>query len=507
MKMKTLLLMIVFGLMSTVPAWAQDAEAPADAATAETTQTEAAAAPVTEAAKPTFADVSKTVEAQLNQAVEELDALREQIAAEKIPLNRQISELESRLVDLRQELQGANRELDSRTLALANLRKSISARRDEAQYLGNLLADYLRNLEPRLHIAELQRYASVLEEARLAPENGNLSELETFEIQLSAIGVSVDRLFELLGGVMFEGTAADPEGNIEEGTFVVVGPEVLFRAKDGRVVGTADQKLGSLEPNVTLFEDPALKEEASRLAETGEGVFPFDPTLGDAHAIAEAQDTLVEHMQKGGPVMIPILLLAGVSLLIALFKWRELAMTPNPSRKKLEPLLRAVSARDHALAVSESKKLRGPIGEMLQAGAEHLGEPRELIEEVMYEKVLSSTIRLQRLLPFISICAAAAPLLGLLGTVTGIINTFEMITIFGTGDPESLSGGISEALITTKFGLIVAIPALLLYAYLSRLARGVIDSMTQAGVAFMNQIARSKGPETAPEGDAKKEAA
>ena len=122
----------------------------------------------------------------------------------------------------------------------------------------------------------------------------------------------------------------------------------------------------------------------------------------------------------------------------------------------------------------------------------------------MYEQVLTTRLRLQGLLPFIAICAASAPLLGLLGTVTGIINTFKMITIFGSGDVKSLSGGISEALITTKFGLIVAIPSLLLHAFLSRKARGVVGRMEAAGVAFINQI--GKTPMTRPADERRREA-
>ena len=94
------------------------------------------------------------------------------------------------------------------------------------------------------------------------------------------------------------------------------------------------------------------------------------------------------------------------------------------------------------------------------------------------------------MLPFIAICASAAPLLGLLGTVTGIMNTFTMIEIYGTGDVKTLSGGISEALITTEFGLIVSIPSLLLYAYLSSKARKVVNRMESTGVSFMNEVAR-----------------
>jgi CBS domain-containing protein len=128
---------------------------------------------------------------------------------------------------------------------------------------------------------------------------------------------------------------------------------------------------------------------------------------------------------------------------------------------------------------------------MLAAGVQHIREPRELIEEVMYEKVLATRLKLERFLPFIAITAASAPLLGLLGTVTGIINTFKLITVFGSGDVKTLSGGISEALITTEFGLIVAIPSLLLHAFLSRKARGIVNQMEKAAVAFVNQVSKT----------------
>ena len=94
------------------------------------------------------------------------------------------------------------------------------------------------------------------------------------------------------------------------------------------------------------------------------------------------------------------------------------------------------------------------------------------------------------MLPFVAISAAAAPLLGLLGTVTGIMNTFSMIEIYGTGDVKTLSGGISEALITTEYGLIVAIPSLLLHAYLSSKARKISNRMETTGIAFLNESMR-----------------
>jgi biopolymer transport protein ExbB len=125
---------------------------------------------------------------------------------------------------------------------------------------------------------------------------------------------------------------------------------------------------------------------------------------------------------------------------------------------------------------------------MLEVALAHVDEPKEYLEEVMYEKMLSTKPRLEALLPVIALTAACAPLLGLLGTVTGMINTFNMISVFGAGDPRTLSGGISEALITTEFGLIVAIPALLMHAFLSRKVKGVMGSMEQTTVAFINGV-------------------
>jgi biopolymer transport protein ExbB len=91
-------------------------------------------------------------------------------------------------------------------------------------------------------------------------------------------------------------------------------------------------------------------------------------------------------------------------------------------------------------------------------------------------------------LPFIALTAAAAPLLGLLGTVTGMIKTFNLITIFGTGDAKSLSSGISEALITTALGLVIAIPALIAHGMLARMARQKLGDMEQTAVGFINGV-------------------
>ena len=203
------------------------------------------------------------------------------------------------------------------------------------------------------------------------------------------------------------------------------------------------------------------------------------------------KQTLWEHISKGGLTMIPILGLAAAALAVAIFKWIQLSRMRSPSSEQIRVLLNAVSEKDTATAAEVAASINGPAGEMLGAGIEHIKEPRDLIEEVMFEKILAAKLKLESWLPFVAISASSAPLLGLLGTVTGIINTFKLITVFGSGDVKSLSGGISEALITTEFGLIVAIPSLLLHAFLSRKSRGAIDQMEKAAVSLMNQLGKT----------------
>jgi biopolymer transport protein ExbB len=443
--------------------------------------------------KQDFTQAAQSVQQQLEQSLAELTQLREQIASEKLPLSQQLSNLENELISVRQEFQQTSRLLDSRTLDLGNLRSEINSRKQEAAYLSNLLGEYIRNFESRLHIAEIQRYRQPLDEAKLAAENTGLSEEQIYQEQAKLLSVSLDHLDDAAGGTIFEGTAVDATGLVNRGTFLMLGPAALFASADGQNVGTAEQRLGSLEAAIVGFGDPVNAAQAAELIRQGSGTFPLDPTLGSAHKIEQIKETVWDEFRKGGPVMYPIFILAGAALLVALLKLLFISLTwvRTPSQQNLQQLFKAVASHDEKAVAERVKKLYGHVGTMLKAGVEHIREPRELIEEIMYEKVMAARLKLDRFLPFVAVSAASAPLLGLLGTVTGIINTFALITVFGSGDVKSLSGGISEALITTKYGLIVAIPSLLIHAFLSRMSRSIVNKMEGAAVGLVNQISKT----------------
>jgi biopolymer transport protein ExbB len=443
------------------------------------------------AGQASFENATESISSRLDESLSELASLRKKMAEEKIPLSRRLRELESQLVEVRLEYQQTTRLLDSRTLDLSNLKNEIESRREEGTYLSNLLSEYIRNFESRLHISELQRYRKPLEDAKLAAENTALSRQDVYSAQAAMLEVSLDRLYDALNGTKFDGTASDSSGSIHHGTFAVAGPVVVFQSDDGNNTGTAQQRLGSLEAAIIEFSNPDDTLAAAQVVQESRGFLPLDPTLGNAHKIEDTHETFIEHVKKGGVVMYPIFAMAAAALLVAVYKWISMSMVRTPSRKRLGELMDTVAKADHKSAIEKSAKIRGPVGKMLRAGVEHMKEPRELVEEVMYEQILASRLKLERWLSFIAICAASAPLLGLLGTVTGIINTFKLITVFGSGDVKTLSGGISEALITTEFGLIVAIPSLLIHAFLSRRAKSIVNQMEQAAMSLVNQISKT----------------
>jgi biopolymer transport protein ExbB len=150
---------------------------------------------------------------------------------------------------------------------------------------------------------------------------------------------------------------------------------------------------------------------------------------------------------------------------------------------RLVKLLKA-GRREEAMEVAE--KGHGSMGRVLSQTLTFLHLEREQLEDQVSESLLEETPRIERFGTAIMVIAAVAPLLGLLGTVTGMISTFSVITEHGTGDPKMLAGGISEALITTQLGLIVSIPALLLGTLLKSQAEALLGRLEWAALHVIN---------------------
>lgn len=214
-------------------------------------------------------------------------------------------------------------------------------------------------------------------------------------------------------------------------------------------------------------------------ATTGIHPLPIDPTRGSMLALLVQVPDMKERIQQGGLVGYIIIAVAFIGLLIALERFFILSRTNSRVQKQLK----------------SKQPGDNPLGRIMKVYVDNPDTDTETLEFKLDEAILKELPTLQRRLGALALLAAIAPLLGLLGTVTGIIETFQSITLFGTGDPRAMSDGISQALVTTVMGLVVAIPLLLLHSFLSGKSNQLIhilDEKSKSFVALLAEINRLK---------------
>ena len=222
---------------------------------------------------------------------------------------------------------------------------------------------------------------------------------------------------------------------------------------------------------------------------------PLDLSAGGALRQVSHQTSLWEQIEAGGPLVWPILGLAALALIIILFKLVYLNLMASNASRLMDRMneLATSGSWDGCEELVSGKKT--PVKHVLAAGLEVRESDRETQESVLQEAILNQLPKVERGMAVLAVLGAVAPLLGLLGTVTGMITTFDIITEFGTGDPKLLSGGISIALVTTELGLAVAIPALIFGNLLSGWAESIKDEMEKAALHVMNQYKDKVSPE------------
>ena len=219
------------------------------------------------------------------------------------------------------------------------------------------------------------------------------------------------------------------------------------------------------------------------------GVVTFDPTLSRALLLAEDRETLWQHLRKGGIWVIPILLFAVFASVTAALKGVSLYRLPALLPALGERVKAAVEEGDDAVAAL-LRPLRGPQAALVEIAL--AGQAPEQRDDRLYAALLEQRNRLERWLGAIAITASVSPLLGLLGTVSGMIMTFRLMTLFGAGDATAVSAGISEALVTTELGLVVAIPALLAHALMSRKVKSYFAQLENDAVQLSQIPVRAK---------------
>ncbi len=213
-------------------------------------------------------------------------------------------------------------------------------------------------------------------------------------------------------------------------------------------------------------------------AESGYVGFGVDVTRGGILGLLVETPTLGEKVDQGGIVGYSILALGAVGLLIAI--WRFMGLS-TASRKVSAQLKRDTASTDN------------PLGRVLAAYESNKGADTETIELKLSEAALKEMPGLTKGLLFIKVISVVAPLMGLLGTVTGMIKTFQVITLYGAGDPKMMAGGISQALVTTVLGLVVAIPMVLLHTIVSGQSRKVINVIQSQSAGLIAEHSEKNG--------------
>jgi biopolymer transport protein ExbB len=212
-------------------------------------------------------------------------------------------------------------------------------------------------------------------------------------------------------------------------------------------------------------------------------IFLFESTQ---KAIEEqAGKTIIGVIESGGLIAWIIVGLGALAAVLILLRCIFLR-NASASTGRAQEVGHLVSEGKLEAALEASRQLKGATYRVLAAAVRNLERDRAHIEDIISEQILHESTYLNRFGSLIMVIAAVAPLLGLLGTVTGMISTFDIITEFGTGDPKLLSGGISIALVTTEIGLAVAIPALIFGNLLSGWAESIKDEMEKTALHVIN---------------------
>ncbi len=253
---------------------------------------------------------------------------------------------------------------------------------------------------------------------------------------------------------------------IRIGTFNVIskGNYLQFIPQTGRLL-----ELGRQPPRRYLDKAAGLEAASFGLAPFG-----LDPSRGQILSLLVQAPDLRERIDQGGVVGYVIIGLGCLALLIALERLLTLTFTGMRVRRQ---------------ARQTDKPGQNPLGRILQVYHNNPKAGIETLELKLGEAILKEIPKINRMLMFLKIIAVVAPLLGLLGTVTGMIITFQAITLFGTGDPKLMAGGISQALVTTVLGLCVAIPTVLLHTLASSRARRLNQVLEEQAVGMIAEYA------------------
>jgi len=252
-----------------------------------------------------------------------------------------------------------------------------------------------------------------------------------------------------------------------------ITPETIHRT--GPFTTTTDQYFLVYDPRDQSLKMAARQPEKAYLdiVESNTSTAVIDPSRGVVLQRLALKPTLLGRIQQGGIIGYVIITLGIIGLLLAAFRWLDIGLTRIKIKQQLK--------------TPETPDPKNPLGRILGVYHDNPKDQIDSLEVKLQEAVLQEVPRLDQGLGAIKLLAAVAPLLGLLGTVVGMINTFQTITLVGSTDPKLMAGGISQALVTTVLGLVVTVPLLFSHSFVSSRVRMLVVLLSQQSLGIIAQ--------------------
>jgi biopolymer transport protein ExbB len=380
--------------------------------------------------------------------------------------------------------QSQSKTLTSVEKEIDSLQSRYLTKKNETDRLNKLIVEASR--ESDFSENDMLLIETTLLQARdsLSKNDVNLNEDEDYDDQLSkafehsALIIKSDGLVEEEAGKFFL-----TDGKMAKGTILHIGNIAKY--------GISESGSGALAPSgggEFRIWDVVTAETAKSIADGSKpqniDIFFYD----NADLAVDKQESkgFSEDLKAGGLIARVILFIGLIGALLVAVRITLLVMFSTDIQKTTLAVNELIKTKGAAGALKSCKKNMSSVSRVIAATLRNIEKERDHIEDIISEAILYESSKIDRFGSAILVIAAVSPLLGLLGTVTGMISTFDIITEFGTGDPKLLSTGISEALVTTKFGLIVAIPLLLIGNILTSWATRTKNGLERAALNVIN---------------------
>ncbi len=427
---------------------------------------------------------------RLHRAADELNVARKRIADEKAPFLLEMRAAEDRIVTAQSQMERMETAQEDSTEQRRKLLMDLDAVRKNTAYLSTLAHDGLAAFGDGLAPGEGQLLSDGIQ--ALGQKLDDTSAGPNAQAAVAIADFMLERVRRSLGGYSAAGSSLVAGSNeVFKGTFAFMGPETYFRSDQGGHAGTVRPRSGSAYP--VCYELPSWRpEDSSAFFQGKAAAVPADASGGKALRLRETKGSIIEHVQKGGVVAYAIIGVGFLALMMIGQKVRDLMALAVDAPPAVRAFLEDVYSGSWAKADKSVKQLRAPTRELFEIGLQYSESPREILEEHLQSVLLRQRLHFERRLPLLAVIATAAPLMGLLGTVVGMVKTFALITVFGTGNAGKLASGISEVLVATELGLVVAIPTLIAHGFLSQRIQKNLSLLERYALEFVTAAETAK---------------